>query len=56
VRGCLSLPGTPDKPLAFDAWRGTSSLLAQTSCFLEQSVFKSCGLLDMASLHRLLHL
>jgi hypothetical protein len=41
------------KPFAFDAWRSTSSLLAQTSCFLDQSLFKSCGLLETASLHRL---
>jgi hypothetical protein len=52
----LGLARAAQKSFPFDAWRRTSSLLAQTSCFLEQSVFKSCGLLDYASLHRLLHL
>jgi hypothetical protein len=29
MRGCLSLPGPPDKPLTFDTWVGASRLFSQ---------------------------
>jgi len=38
VHGCLGLPGSPDKPLAFDTWRGASRFFSKTLRLFRQAL------------------
>jgi hypothetical protein len=49
VRGCLRLPGSSDKPLAFDTWRRTLRLFAKTLGLFGQAMIERESLFETAS-------
>jgi len=53
VHGCLGLPGSPDKPLAFDTWRGASRFFSKTLRLFRQALTQwgGWGWYETASLH-----
>jgi len=53
VRSCFRLPGLPNKPLAFDSWRGTSRFFSKAFSLFHQALIEWGRLFETASL--LLH-
>jgi hypothetical protein len=39
MHGCLSLPGSPDKPLAFDPRRGAARFFSKALRLFRQALF-----------------
>jgi len=51
VHGCLGVPGAPDKPLAFDTWRGPSRFFSKTLRLFRQALTQWGGWYETVSLH-----